>query len=201
MIRRPWSCATRILFLSILMLASLSVAGCGGTKAQSKLDVASNETIINNRGGACPTTANVRKPWRSIREGPTIGAVTIVAPTSIAPAPGATELAGPVKTPVKALMVIDTASDSRVSISGRSLNPGGEIRFTYFNDATEWDEAKRIDIGSLDNPPRKSSIRGGINPIDIPGYMFVSKLGCYEVTVKVNDESFGPFGIGFDGTE
>lgn len=183
------------------MLASLSVSGCGDTRAQSKLKVAPSERIITDRGGACPSAAKVRKPWRSFREGPTLGAVTIVAPANIGRPPGASELAGPVKTPVKALMLIDAASNVRVSISGRALDPGGEIRFAYFDGATEWDEAKRIDVGSLDRFSRISSVRGRSNPVDVPGYMFVSRLGCYEVTVKVNDQSFGPFGIGFDGND
>lgn len=182
--------------------AACAVVGCGGgTRAGSNVEASSPPKGIP-ADGKCPSAAEIKKPWRSIAAGPTIDIVTMVAPTTVSVPDGATTLSGPVKEPVKILMAIETAPSSRVSISGKPTSGDGEIRFAYFAETADWNDAKPVDSGTLDDPPRTSREGGsGAKPIELPGYMFVSELGCYEVTVKVDDQSFGPFGIGFGPAE
>lgn len=177
--------------LAILVAAACgSLAGCGNGPPEPAKTLA--------YGGKCPTDATVERPLRAISPGPTLDGVTIAAPDRIAWAPGESAPTGSVRIPVKALMAIRASSVARVSISGRPSTGNGEIRFAYFAQTTDWSRARRVDAGSLQPPPsRGREDSSGAQWIDLPGYMFVSKLGCYEVTVEVNGKRIGPLGIGF----
>lgn len=140
----------------------------------------------------CETAAEYSDRWSHIAlGGPSIGPVTLALGKAVTTGNLPIVKMADDRWSLKLLILVDAPAGTPLRATARRQTDGLRGRLTHFSkDHDRWDLAAETLEGTV--PDRG---HGPGQPNDIPGALLVAKSGCYEVSIVLGEEQFGPFGI------